>query len=1002
MKYFSNTAKLVFLYLIFFCTSVHSVSNIAHDESLPLSDYFTQTWSTHDGLPHNGINTISQTSDGYLWIGTWEGLARFNGRDFKIYSRGSEAGLPDSSIKSLTAYPSGKLLVTGARGGLSELHHQQWFPKPSASTMVNHAIYDNENNLWLALEGKGLVLRNPKLLQDTVIINDIRAYKIVQDIDNTIWVATNKGLFSVKSKTLVQHFSVTNGLPNVPTQDLLITKDNQLIVGTQQGAYKLVNGFFHPLHFKLSQERISSLLQDSTGNIWLGTDNHGIFRLITKHNKVEQLDDKNGLPNNNITSLYQDIEQSIWVGTNSGLFRLREAPFITLTTQQGLLGNYIRSVLSHSDGSLWVGSSKGLNKIQNGKVSTINLADFNTQLSVLSLAETPDKKVLVGTYNQGLYIVENNTLQKVMTIENGLPSNEIRTILIDSTKNLWLGTSSGLVKVSPNKEIELFNIQSGIPANFIMALAEDGSGKVWVGTGNGIASYNNGKIQTYRLNENFDAEYAFGFHIEQNSLWMATDRGLVHINLTTNKMKAVTKENGLPVDKIFQIVIDNNQTFWLTSNRGVISLSKEQINNLFEGKSNTIAFRLFAEGVGLLSSQANGGSTPAATLHKDGSVWIATANGLSHVNQERLQRMAETKIPVVIEQLNADGTFYSLSSDIKLPQGSSRITIHYAGLGYLMAKHIEYQTQLVGFDQNWQNKNNQTFTEFTNLAPGNYIFNMRAKYPNGPWQETIASISFTIEPFYWQTTFFKLFILFSACLFLYTLYRYRMMTIERNQIKLQNLVAQQTIELQKQAESFSFQATHDQLTGLYNRRAFDTWCNNDFDQAKKNHHQLTLIILDIDHFKKINDEYSHLIGDQVIQTIANILLKLVKDSASQAKLARWGGEEFTILMNTNQAKAYDFCELIRLTVKNYDFSDIDSRINMTISIGLTDNSEVTEYDKMINRADQALYFAKNNGRNQVRIYQTEDHKHNEKVDKRINQITRSKSRVVDQESTADK
>lgn len=993
MKHISNNLKFLFLSFFLFCFSSHSSELLKHDETLPLSDYFTQTWSTHDGLPHNGINTISQTTDGYLWIGTWEGLARFNGRDFKVFTRGSSAGLPDSSIKSLTTTQDGKLLVAGARGGISERNNKQWSPKPLAATMINHAIYDRDNNLWLALEGKGLVYRDTKTQQDTIIINNIRAYKILLDKEDIIWVATNKGLYSVKNKTLVRHFDEKNGLPNVPSQDLLLTQENQIIVATQQGAYKRVDDFFQPLHPQLINERVSSLLQDNVHNIWLGTDNHGIFRLDTHKNTLEQLDDKNGLPNNKISSLYQDIEQSIWVGTSSGLFRLREAPFITLTTEQGLSGDYIRSVLSHSDGSLWIGNNKGLNKIQNGEISTVTVALNNTQLSVLSLAETPEKEVLVGTYNQGLYLVTNNQLHQFMTTENGLPSDEIRSILVDSHKNIWIGTASGLVRVAPDKTLEIFNKQSGLPASFIMALIEDNSGRVWIGTGDGIASYYKGTLQTYRLNEKFDAEYAFGFYIEQNDLWMATDRGLIHINLTTNEMNAISKENGLPVDKIFQIVIDNNNTFWLTSNRGIISISREQVENIIQGKSNYIESRLFAEGVGLLSSQANGGSTPAATLHHDGSVWIATAKGVSHVNHVRLQRMAETSIPVVIEQLNVDGKSYPLSSSTQLPEGSSRITIHYAGLSYLMAEHIEYQTQLIGFDEKWQNKSNQTFTEYTNLAPGEYTFNMRAKYPNGQWQENIAKINFAISPFYWQTTAFKLFIILTFCFILFTLYHYRMIAIERNQKQLKKLVAQQTLELQKQAALFSYQATHDQLTGLFNRRAFDTWCNNDFVKAREANYPLTIIILDLDHFKKVNDEYSHLIGDKVIKVIAEILLKLIHDSSSEAKLARWGGEEFTILMNTDKGKAYDFCELIRVTIKNYDFSTIAHNLHMTISIGLTDNSEVTDYDKMINRADQALYFAKNNGRNQVRIYQNEDHAHNEKVDNRIKQVTRTKSRT---------
>jgi len=996
LKIFLKNIKLLLLYIFIFLFASSPVISLAEErttqeKTLPLSDYFTQTWNTHDGLPHNGINAITQTTDGYLWIATWEGLARFNGREFKIYNRGSEAGLPDSAIKSLTSTPTGKLLVAGARGGLSERYNNQWFPAQTATTMINHAIYDNNEDLWLALEGKGVVYRNKNSQQDMVIIDNIRAYSIVQDNKGIIWIGTNKGLYSVKNKTLVRHFNKQNGLPDVPVQDLLLTKNNQLIIATQQGSYKKVDGVFQPLHPELVNKRVSSLLQDTAQNIWIGTQNQGIFRL-TK-DKLEHLNDENGLPSNRITALYQDKEQSIWVGTNGGLFRLREAPFITLTTQQGLSGDYIRSVLSHSDGSLWVGSSKGVNKIVDNKITPINVAHSNKQLSVLSLAETPDKQVLVGTYNQGLYTNSINGLKELLTTEKGLPSNEIRSILIDSKNNLWIGTASGLVKVSPDKTLEVFNKQSGLPASFIMALIEDKFGRIWIGTGDGIASYKKGTLQTYRLNDKFDAEYAFGFHIENESLWMATDRGLIHIDLNTNQMSAISKENGLPLDKIFQIVIDNNNTFWLTSNRGILSIARNEINDVIQGKSDSINYKLFAEGVGLLSSQANGGSTPAATLHKDGSIWVATAKGVSYVNNERLRRMAETIIPVVIEQFDVDGVSYSLNNaDITLPEGASRISIHYAGLGYLMSRHIEYQTQLIGFDKQWQNKMNKKVTEFTNLAPGKYTFNMRAKYPDGQWQENMATINFTVSPFYWQTIYFKLFIFIIIALCLFIIYQYRVLAIKRNQLKLQTLVEQQTIELQKQSELFLYQANHDQLTGLFNRRAFDEWCYKDFEQARLTHKPITIAILDIDHFKSVNDQYSHLIGDQVIKKIADILQESINKNAPQVKLARWGGEEFTLLINHDVEKSYDICELLRVTIKNYDFSEIAQNLNITVSIGLTDNNEVAEYDKMLSHADQALYFTKHHGRNQVKIYQVNDDETNEKVNKRINKIIRTKTR----------
>jgi diguanylate cyclase (GGDEF)-like protein len=693
------------------------------------------------------------------------------------------------------------------------------------------------------------------------------------------------------------------------------------------------------------------------------------------------------------------------VGTSSGLFRLRAAPFITLTSKQGLAGDYIRSVLAHSDGSLWVGSSKGLNKIQGKTIHSILPATMNSKIapsvkSILSLAQENNGLVLVGTYNSGVYKVVGNTMVPFLNKKYGLPSNEVRSLLFDSKENTWVGTATGLVKITKNGVISQFNKQTGLPNNFIMALTEDSHGRIWIGTGIGVVSYQNGILQTYRLSEEFSAEYAFGFNVEDDVIWLATDRGLIQIDLYTNDIKAISRKNGLPIDKIFQVIIDSDNTFWLSSNRGIIKVTGEQIKKVIANQNEVIDFEIFAEGVGLLSSQANGGSTPAATLHNDGSVWFATAKGASQVTHQRLQTMAERQLPVVIEQFIVDNQEYPLTlkenkqvlDHINLLAGSSRITIHYAGLGFLMSENIQYQTQLVGFDTSWGNENSQTYTEFTNLAPGNYTFRMRAKYPNGKWQNQEAKLTFTIPFHFWQTPLFKLFVIALSFSLLYLFYRYRILIIQQSEEKLKRLVAKQTLDLKKQTALFAYQAIHDQLTGLPNRRAFDEWCDSDFKDAHDNSTSLSIAIIDIDFFKAVNDTYSHIVGDQVIKTLANILLDLLPRCSQQVKLARWGGEEFTLLIFANKEQAIHFCELIRTTIEKNDFSPIAQGLSLTVSIGLTDNSSLVEYNQMITRADHALYYSKHNGRNQVRIYQSTDHEHNQKITQRITQVTRHKKR----------
>lgn len=936
--------------------------------SLPLNEYFAQTWDTRDGLPHNGINALAQSKDGYLWVATWEGLARFNGREFQVFTRGSAPNLPDSAIRSLYANNQGDLLVAGARGGISERKGRSWKPAKPAKTLVISSIYDNQEGIWLGLEEQGLIYRDPNTSKDITVIDNLRVSQITQDQDNNLWVATSKGLYQVRNKNEVMHYGSNMGLPKSPVFSVMVSHKNILYIGTRAGVFRLENNKFIALDEQLSTESVTALLQDSNDDIWIGTTNHGVFRYSDRG--IEKLEDSTGLPSNHILSIFEDQEKSVWVGTSSGLLRLRKAPFITLTSKQGLVGNYVRSVLSHSDGSLWVGSSKGLNHIVNGQVSKVNTVQQATDISILSLAENNQGEVVVGTYTQGIFKVINNTLIPMDEINKSLKSQEIRSILIDSNENMWIGTTMGVVKISSQGNIEYINQQTGLPANFIMTLAEDNLGNVWIGTGVGVASYTNGALKVYRLSDKFDAEYAFGFYTEPNIVWMATDRGILRLDLNTNQIIALTKKNGLPIDKYFQVVIDKIGSMWLTSNRGIIKITKEEIESFIADNNIVIDYQLFTEDAGLLSSQANGGSTPAATVHSDGSIWIATAKGVSQVNYERLNTIAEQEIPVVIEKLVVDGKNYPINNTetITLPAGSIHIAIYYAGLGFLNAENIQYQTSLSGLNSAWQNKSNQTYNEFTNLTPGKYTFRMRAKYPDGKWPSYLAKINFKIESFYWQTTAFKTLAVLLFLLVFYALYRYRLVKVKQNEVRLQELVSKQTEELEKQSKMFAYQASHDQLTGLPNRRAFDKWCISHFKQAQSNQQGLSIAIVDIDHFKRVNDEYSHIIGDEVLKTVAKILSLQANQSNLNIKLARWGGEEFTLLIPGFKEGAIQFCHQLCQSIRDYDCQIDPPNLSITISIGLSDNKGIKEYEKMISHADHALYCAKHNGRNQVKVY----------------------------------
>nr|WP_193988643.1 ligand-binding sensor domain-containing diguanylate cyclase [Lelliottia steviae] len=947
---------------------------IAKPARLSLTDYFTETWSTRSGLPHNSINSVSQTKDGYIWVATWEGLARFNGREFKLFTRTELPGLPDSGLRSLIATENGDLYIVGARGGIAKRSQGHWQALPASSTMVNHALITKSGELWLALEGQGILYRSSEQAPEQQLLDKLSVYRLLQDNDGVIWAATSDGLYKIINKK-VSKVSSNSGLPDTSVFTLLLTQSGDLVVGTESGAWKKQHDVFVSINDILNNESISSLLEDAKGDLWFGTINKGVFRLSERG--LENLDADDGLPNNRILSLWQDREKSIWVGTNAGLFRLREAPFTNWSQSRGLASDYVRTVLSHSDGSVWVGSSNGLNRIEKGEISTLRQAYERDPLSVLSLTEDKKGDVWLGTYTAGLMKVVNNKIYPVKNRKNGLISNEVRSLLFDSENNLWIGTASGLTKLSEDGQVYSYTSENGLAGDFIIALAEDTQGRLWIGTGVGVSIYtpSEDRFATITFPEYFSTEYAFGFYVDDTDMWLATDRGLVRYNMLNDTMALFGRQEGLPVDKLFQIV-EQGDSLWLTSNRGIIQVNKAQLVAFLDEPDRvnplTVSMQLYDEGDGMLSAQANGGSTPAATLHSDGQIWIATARGVAVATPERLKEASTRQLSTVIESFDVDGRAVTLPPSnevLNLSPGISRVSFNYAGLSFIMPQRLNYQTQLSGYNEQWVDRGRLAITEYTNLAPGEYTFKVRAGYPNSDWQDNEQVLRFRIAPYFWQKTSFKLLIVFAFILIAYSIYKFRLYHYKRIEIELTEKVEQQMHDLKKQADAFAHLANHDQLTQLPNRRAFDVCLSQSFDKFRKENKFFSIAIMDIDHFKSINDNFSHLIGDKVICEIAR-LLTLNCTHIGQA--ARWGGEEFTLLFPEKTAKeAARVCDVIRLEIANYDFSHIASGLSVTVSFGLADSQSASDYDRLLAQADKALYCAKSAGRNQVVIYRNE-------------------------------
>lgn len=954
MLYLWNLALCWLLYCIPFAAALAE-----SEKPVPaLDNYFKETLNTRNGLPHNTINAIAQTSDGYLWFGTWEGVARYNGREFRIFDRSPETGLPDVGVRTFHLDQHETLWIAGSRGGLVQIKEGNWHAYPPLGVLINRLLLDKQERLWIATEGQGLFMQNRAGERVQYLRKDglpsEQVHSLLEDEQGRIWIGTSDGLVYLDESLQVQSV-LPMQYNNVPVFALALNAQGQLLVGTESGLFLSHNLLAQPITL-LDNIPVSALLFENAEILWIGTVDRGLLR---QHAGVtEALNIRQGLPNNRILALLFDSEQNLWVGTNGGVFRLRDAPFSTFTIDQGLAGNFVRTVLSHSDGCLYFGTSRGLSRYCAGIIEQIDLSAVSVGQSVLSLAEGPEQSLWVGTYADGLIEVKQGQVKRHFNANNGLPANEVRAVMPLSDNSVWVGTALGASRIDV-AGIKTFGREDGLPSPFIMALYQSPDGRIFIGSGAGVAVLRNDSLTTLDLTEFDDADYAFGFteDLAAGLLWMTTDRGLIAYDLSSGAINMIGRAQGMPFDKLFQLVLDQQGYFWISSNRGVLRFSRAEALEVITGKRQRIEFELFGESDGMASAQANGGSAKSATLHHDGSVWIATSIGVSRVQPERLQQFAKMLPPVVIENILVDGQKHAFTPLQPLAAGTNRVEIQYAGLGYIMSERIQYRTLLVGFDQDWVNRGSYIAAEYTNLPPGTYRFKVAAAYPGGDWSQNEAELTLQILPYFWQRWWFQL---LSAMLLAATLVwvvRWRLASLKRNELRLLKLVSEQTLELQ-------LLARQDALTGLANRRAFDEAFQQGYQRAKRNNTDLCLALIDVDHFKQVNDQFSHAVGDEVLKRIASLLKQ---QSRSVDLVARWGGEEFVILLpESTLAAAAEMCERLRQKLEQLDFSELTPGLTMTVSIGLTTNEKV-ELSQMLLSADRALYQAKHSGRNRLVI-----------------------------------
>ncbi|WP_115050325.1 ligand-binding sensor domain-containing diguanylate cyclase [Xanthomonas arboricola] len=953
----------------------------------PLRDYAIDSWSSRNGLPHNSLRDIAQTRDGYLWFATWEGLVRYNGLEFSIIDRSTRPGLPDNGVGALYVDRDGALWLSDARGNLvrhgSDGQWRHWQRQGQWPQALIHAMtMDARGRMWLLFEGHGLGCLWPDGRfeyfppRDGVPLQSSFP-RMAFDGQGRLLIGTLDGLIYREPDGRMHRAPAAFGLPpglawpyRAPDGTLWVVAGEQL--------YRLRGETAELAHRVPGQGHFTAMLQDRHGDLWLGSENQGLLRIGRRG--VEQLPAGRSLPTGRIVSLREDAEGSIWVGANGGLFRLRETLFSSYSQRDGLSGDYARAVLEDRDGSLWIAGTAGLDRmLPDGRIVPVAVATpSGRKLSVLSLALDRRGDLWVGTYADGVFVLRDGRLLRHYGEAEGIPSGHIRAIVIDDPGVVWLATQRGVVKLVNGRRQPL--AVQGLPTGVVTALASI-DGALWMGSVDGAAVLRDGTLQQLNLEARGGARSVFGFQRIGEAVWISTDRGLYRVR--NGRLARVGLEQGMPVDTVFQLINDRFGNAWISSNRGVLRTQLALLDAVADGRGR-LAIERYGEIDGMGNAQANGSSGPSMIARADGSIWVVTAGGVSTVDPARLQRFRERRAPpAVIESVQQDARPLAWRQQARLP-GGHRLNVSYVGMSFLLPERIEYRTRLEGLDNDWTERGRQRSVEFIGLPPGRYRLHVAARHPGGDWSRHEAMWAFEVLPLWWQRRDVRLAAVLGAIFLLALVYRFLLRRYKTHNARLAELVRKRTEDLQLQAQRllqanqekselltrlriksdvFERQAHEDALTGLPNRRHFDEALARDIGRARCSARPLVLAILDIDHFKRINDHYSHASGDAVLHEVGVLLTAAARASDLPARL---GGEEFALLLaDTTLADAQALCQRIRaLFHARHDWGGVDG-LQVTFSAGVAQLRDEDTGSSLMQRADQALYQAKSAGRDRI-------------------------------------
>jgi diguanylate cyclase (GGDEF)-like protein len=945
----------------------------------PFHDYATDTWSVEQGLPQITVLSIIQGNQhGYLWFGTQDGLARFDGVSFKQY-------LPAHWIQSLAVAQDNTL----------------WFGTNKGAGYFDHST--------------------PKLLgrargeKDVDPQAEIRA---MLTVDGRLLAASASGLLRLDRDGMHREHS----LPAVPLYSLLQWR-GALWAGGIGKLYRITNAGTQSIAApEGAGTQVTHLLVHDDA-LWAGTS-RGLFRLVDQGQWKRAAGDPAEL-RLAINTFYNDSDGNFWIATNAGLARLSgDAMQQFFSSRDNEAVSQLDSIYEDREHNLWLGShAHGVTRLWNGYTRRYFAPEGLSEPLVWSVAPVHGANgsdgFWVGTAN-GVYTLKNGVAK--LTIAGTALPEPTGYVLMDDGQRLWIGTHSGLVQYEGG-HVSRPPVLAPLDGIAISGLLQDHSGTVWIATLDGVFRYQGGALTRFGMEAGFkDVRCRVVFETHDGKILIGTLAGLYQFDGSRFQLLAAGTDmandfvtaiaepraghlvvgvfdedllftydgakwhtlhsaQGLPQNVPTYMSKDaSGEWLWVAGLKGIYRMKLDDLEALASGSAAQIVPQPILSDQGRWPGSQKGtccnGAGNARGWFDGNQLWLPSRGGMVSVDTRHV-RVNNVVPNTVVESVRYGGQWHDdVDSGIKIPARTRDLAFRFSVLSFQNPSSVALKYRLQGYEDEWQMVDDPTrrIVNYTNLAPGDYMFEVLGSNNAGVWSTDPANMDLRIEPYFYETWWFRVLAVLAVALLVLLGYRLQVRNLRRQRQELERMVAERTEALRQLNRQLEDVSTTDPLTGLKNRRYLGQQLPSDMAHFRREREKpenanqvIAFAIADVDHFKQINDRAGHFAGDSLLKQMAE---RLVASVRAGHYVVRWGGEEFLIVFRPMpREETVQVVDRIHKAIGEKPFMlPGGEKLTVTCSIGFTEYPflpgapDRVDWELLVNLADHALYAAKEAGR----------------------------------------